>query len=149
MGDLNHLGAQQQRCVAKQVQESDVNGFFNILTGPKLMNLVEEQLPEHRERQYPSTAVLSMFLAQIMSADGSCQNAVNEVNVNRLLGGMSAFSASTGGYCSARKRLPLDMVRTWAQQTGELLNTVGPLIFMPYYFFTNNVFLHYCARRHP
>lgn len=126
MGNFNQLGAQLQRVVTKQAQESDANGFFNILTSPLLLDLVEDQLPEHRERQYPPTAVLSMFLGQIMSADGSCRNAVNEVNVDRILGGLSAFSTSTGGYCSARQRLPQAMVSTLAQQTGELLTKSTP-----------------------
>lgn len=126
MSNFNQLGAQPQRRVAKQVEESDANGFFNILTGPQLLNLVEEQLPEHRERHYPPTTVLAMFLGQIMSADGSCQNAVNEVNVNRLFSGLPSFSASTGGYCSARQRLPQEMVSTLARQTGELLTTSTP-----------------------
>lgn len=126
MGNFNHLATQEQRYLSKQVQKSDANYFFNILTSPQLLDLVEEQLPEHRERQYPPTQVLSMFLGQIMSADGSCQNAVNEANVNRLLSGLSAFSTRTGGYCSARQRLPLAMVSALAQQTGALLNTSTP-----------------------
>lgn len=63
-----------------------------------------------------------MFLGQVMSTDGSCQNAVNEHNVNRALAGLSPLSGGTGGYCSARQRLPLDLVRGLAQETGSLLD---------------------------
>ena len=84
MSHFNRPATQRQRCLAKQVQKTDVNHFFNLLTGPELKELVEEQLPEHRESKYPPTLVLSMFLGQVMSADSSCQKAVNEANVNRL-----------------------------------------------------------------
>jgi len=61
-----------------------------------------------------------------MSADGSCQNTVNEALVNRLLNGMSVSSANTGGYCIARQRLPQEMVSTLARQTGALLGAYTP-----------------------
>lgn len=126
MSDFNRAAAQQQRCIAKRVQKSDTNSFFNLLTSPELLDMVEAQLPEHRESKYPPTLVLSMFLGQTMSSDSSCQNAVNEANVTRLLSDLSVGSSSTGGYCIARQRLPLEMVRSLAKQTGERLSTYTP-----------------------
>ena len=75
---FNGRSAQQQRRFAKRAQKVDANHFFNLLTDPRLLGMVEALLPEHRERQFPPTVTLAMFLGQIMSADGSCQNAVNE-----------------------------------------------------------------------
>jgi hypothetical protein len=126
MGHSNHSSAQHQRNVAGQVQKTDANHFFNLLTSSQLLDLVEEELPEHREREYPPTVALSMFLGQVMSADGSCQNAVNEANVNRMLNGLSTVGSSTGGYCLARQRLPLEMLRSLARQTGMLLSSHTP-----------------------
>ena len=126
MSHCNRPSLSQQRRVAKQVQKIDANHFFNLLTGPQLLEAVEAQLPEHRERHYPPTLTLSMFLGQVMSADGSCQNTVNEALVNRLLSGMSVGSANTGGYCIARQRLPQEMVSTLARQTGALLGVYTP-----------------------
>lgn len=126
MGNFNSRRAHQQRSVARQAQQIDANHFFNLLTGPQLLDVVEAQLPWYRERTYPPTVALAMFLGQVMSADGSCQNAVNEANVNRLLSGLPANGASTGGYCLARQRLPLEMIRGLAQQTGELVSTPVP-----------------------
>ena len=88
MTHCNRPSLPQQRRVAKQAQKIDANHFFNLLTGPQLLEAVEAQLPEHRERHYPPTLTLAMFLGQVMSADGSCQNTVNEALVNRLLSGM-------------------------------------------------------------
>jgi hypothetical protein len=61
MGYFTHPSAQQQRCISKQVQKAEVNHFFNLLTSPQMLDIVEAQLPEHRESKYPPTLVLSMF----------------------------------------------------------------------------------------
>lgn len=107
---------------SKRVQHfahnSDVFGFFNLLSRPELLNSVEAQLPAHRARLFPPTETLSMFLTQVMSADRSCQHIVNQAATQRLLADLPACSTRTGGYCRSRARLPLPMVRELAQQTG-------------------------------
>ena len=60
--NFNRRSAQQQRRLAKQVQTVDANHFFNLLTNPQMLGRVEDQLPEHRERQFTPTVVLAMFL---------------------------------------------------------------------------------------
>lgn len=111
MQQCTHTSLIQQRRVAKRVQSVDANDFFNLLTSPQLLEFVEALLPMHRERKYPTTTTLAMFLSQVLSADGSCQKVVNEAIVNRLLSGLPADSANTGGYCRARHRLPKGLVR--------------------------------------
>lgn len=118
--------------VAPQQQHSRVNAyrtnsdsysFFNLLTSDELLDLVEEQLPPiHRERLYPPTETLSMFLAQAMSADRSCQNIVNQAAIQRLAGGLSPVSTRTGGYCQARQRLPMEMVYGLTRQVASLMD---------------------------
>jgi hypothetical protein len=107
-------------------QNSNSYGFFNLLTSDALLDKVEELLPEHRERLYPPTETLSMFLAQAMSADRSCQNIVNHATVQRLNGGLTAGSTHTGGYCRARQRLPLEMVSHLTQYLGKRVNGTLP-----------------------
>jgi hypothetical protein len=68
---------------------SNSYGFFNLLTSDALLHKTEELLPEHRERLYPPTETLSMFLAQAMNADRSCQNIVNQAAFHRLAGGLN------------------------------------------------------------
>lgn len=50
-----NLSAQQQRRLLAQTGDADAYGFFNLLTGPELLEDVEELLPEHRERLFPPT----------------------------------------------------------------------------------------------
>jgi hypothetical protein len=96
--------------------------FFNVLTSPELLQTTEALLPEHRERLYPPTVTLSMFMRQVLESDGSCQKAVNGWAAQRAADGLKPCSVLTGGYCRARQRLPLEMVSTLTRQTGRLLS---------------------------
>ena len=95
--------------------------FFNTLTGPELLQITEAHLPEHRERLYPPTVTLSMFLQQALAADGSCQHVVNAWAASQAAEGLSPRSVRTGAYCRARARLPLSMVQALARYTGQQL----------------------------
>jgi putative transposase len=55
---------------------------------------------------YTPVTTLLTFLAQLLGADGSCQQAVNGLIAERTAASKSKCSADTGGYCKARKRLP-------------------------------------------
>ena len=118
--------ARQQRQVAKHLKKVDANHFFNLLTSPQVLEQVEAHLPEHRERKFPPTVTLATFLGQVMSADGSCQNAVNETLITRAISGMAPGSASTSAYCQARARLPEAMVSALARQAAALLSEHTP-----------------------
>jgi len=97
--------------------------FFNVLTGPELLELTEAHLPEHRERLYPPTVTLSMFLMQALNEDRSCQEAVSGWAVRRMAEGLSPNSIRTGSYCKARQRLPIEMVMALTRESGRLLST--------------------------
>ena len=68
---------QHQDTLRQQIHRNSAVDFFNVLTGPLLLELAEAHLPAHRERLYPPTVVLSMFIKQVPAEDGSCQRAVN------------------------------------------------------------------------
>jgi hypothetical protein len=112
----------QCRRVMHHAGEADAYSLFNLLTGPELFDKVESLLPEHRERLYPPSETLSIFVAQALSSDRSWQKAVDEVAVRRVSSGLSSCSTHTGGYCRARARLPLEMVRELARYTGQWIS---------------------------
>jgi hypothetical protein len=116
----------QQRRVRAYAGSADCYAMFNLLTGPHLLDRVEALLPAHRERLFPPTETLSMFLAQVLSADGSCQQVVNDAMVKRVIGGMKPGSTDTGGYCKARARLPVSMVSTLAREAGGIVAKGAP-----------------------
>jgi len=100
--------------------------MFNLLTGPKLLERVKELEPRHRDRLFPPAETLSMFLAQSLSADGSCQQAVNDAMVKRVVNGLEPGQSDTGGYCRARIRLPKAMVSALALEVGQIVAAGGP-----------------------
>ena len=52
----------QQERFNYHARHSDSYHFFNLLPGPELFDKLEEQIPDHRERLFPPTETLSMFL---------------------------------------------------------------------------------------
>ena len=112
----------QQHRISDHHNKLDHLGFFNQLTSDQLLERVESLLPAHRERAFPPTETLSLFLSQDVSDDRSCQNVVNQSSIARLVGGLPKCSTSTGGYCKARARLPIDMVRELARFSGQLID---------------------------
>ena len=98
---------QHRDSIRQRVRQQSAVDFFNVLTGPQLLELTEAHLPAHRERLYPPTVTLSMFIQQSLAEDGSCQRAVNGWAAQRVAEGLSAQSVRTGAYCRARQRLPL------------------------------------------
>ena len=113
---------QRQSRIGRQAKATQAVEFFNVLTSPELLATTEALLPEHRERLYPPTVALSMFMRQVLEADGSCQKAVNGWAAQRAADGLSPCSVRTGGFCRARQRLPLEMASTLTRETGRLLS---------------------------
>jgi hypothetical protein len=123
--NAHEVGGQRGR-IGYHVRGSDALRFFNVLTGAESFDKVESLVPEHRQRLFPPTETLSMFLAQALNADRSCQKAVNDAALRRMALGLSACSTHTGGYCRARARLPLRMVRELARYSGHWISMAAP-----------------------
>ena len=121
MNPSQRPGRGQQARVSHHAASADSYALFNLLTGPQLLDRVEAQLPAHRERKFPPTETLSMFLAQVLSSDGSCQQALDEHLVKRVIAGLERGSSDTGAYCRARARLPLSMVSNLAREVARLM----------------------------
>jgi Transposase DDE domain len=113
---------QRRGRIGRKAKSTNAVEFFNVLTSPELLDVTEALLPEHRERLYPPTVALSMFMRQVLESDGSCQKAVNGWAAQRAADGLRACSVRTGGYCRARQRLPMEMVSALSRETGRLLS---------------------------
>ena len=121
---------QHRKSIGRRARQTDAVEFFNVLTGPELLELIEAHLPEHRERLYPPTVALSMFMMQALNEDGSCQKVVNAWAARRVAEGLSANSIGTGSYCKARQRLPIAMVLALTRASGRLLSTQSPAAWL-------------------
>ena len=122
----NHHGSfqsrQQRINICRRVRESSAVEFFNVLTGPELLETTEAHLPAHRERLYPPTVTLSMFMKQALEEDRSCQRAVNAWAAQRAAEGLSVRSVRPGAVCRARQRLPVQRVTALTREAGRLLS---------------------------
>jgi hypothetical protein len=116
------LSQQHATHISRRGREVEAVDFFNLLTGPELLEMTDLLLPEHRERLYPPTLALSMFMGQVLSEDGSCQKAVDSWAAQRAAEGLSVQSINTGAYCRARQRLPLEMLSTLTRYTAQQLS---------------------------
>jgi len=120
-----HRGS-QTRAVQHRVQtciaQPATDAFFDLLTGPRLLEGGDAPAPQSRNRLFPQRKVLSMFCTQVLSADRSCQRAVDGEAVRRLALDLPPCSSNTGGYCKARQRLPTDIPMTLARETGVLVS---------------------------
>jgi hypothetical protein len=114
---------QHRKRISRRARELEAVDFFNMLTGPELLETTERHLPEQRERLYPPTVSLSMFMRQALNEDGSCHRAVNAWAAQRGAEGLSVQSMRTGAYCRARARLPVQMVTALTRESGRLLST--------------------------
>ncbi|WP_037471901.1 IS4 family transposase [Simplicispira psychrophila] len=113
---------QRQRTIERRAKSTSALEFFNVLSSAQFLDTTEALWPHHRQRLYPPTVALSMFMRQVLQADGSCQEAVNSWAAQRAATGLSACSVRTGGYCRARQRLPLEAISTLARRAGQCLH---------------------------
>lgn len=67
-----------------------------------------------------------VFLAQCLSADHSCREAVARLISWRLATGRKRCSADTGAYCQARERIPEEACRELMRQTGREVDEEAP-----------------------
>lgn len=112
--------------VQYHAKHSNAFDIFNALTHDDIFARLEGELPPHRERLFPPTETLSMFVSQVLSADTSCQYAVDQAASTRLLSGLPLCSTATGGYCQARSRLPLALIKQLSQHVAGCIQTQTP-----------------------
>lgn len=116
----------QQHRIRAHASQTDSYAIFNLLTEDSLLEHVERLSPAYRERLFPPTETLSMFVAQALSVDRSCQNVVNQAVTKRLVVGLESCSVHTGGYCRARQRLPQEMISGLSTYLGERISAQAP-----------------------
>ena len=103
----------------------DSVGVFNLITDDRFFELVEEHLPSHREREYPPTQTLAMFVAQVLSDDRSCRRAVDEHIARQAAHALHVPSSSTSAYCDARQRLPIELVDALREEVARVSMNLG------------------------
>jgi putative transposase len=96
-------------------------------------------LPAHRIEQafgaarelwqgwiYTPAVTVWVFLAQCLSRDHSCRDAVAQLIAWRVASGLRRCSADTGAYCTAREALPEEACRQLVRDTGRDVAQAAP-----------------------
>ena len=115
---MNHIKKtikSQQNRITKKVKIEGINGFYSLLSQDSIQNILKQDLPNYRDRLYNPLKTLSMFLTQALDEDSSCQNIVNK----EALKTDKNISITTGGYCKARQRLHVDMIKNLTRQISK------------------------------
>ena len=106
----------------KQQIEGTGLPFADLLDADQIDVILDELGVEFRERVYTPDVVVGMFLFQALSDDASCRNAVSKLIAQRIAEQRSPCSPNTGSYCTARARLPEELLRRLARQMGQRLS---------------------------
>jgi len=75
---------------------------------------------------YTPAVTVWVFLAQCLSPDHSCRDAVARLIAWRLARGWKPCSADTGAYCTARGDLPEEALRALVRETGKQVEEESP-----------------------
>jgi hypothetical protein len=75
---------------------------------------------------YTPAVTMWVFLAQCLSPDHSCRDAVARLIAWRLGRGLQPCSADTGAYCTARDRLPEEACLQLVRDTGRWVDEEAP-----------------------
>ena len=75
---------------------------------------------------YTPAVTIWVFLAQCLSPDHSCRDAVAQLLAWRVASGQRPCSADTGAYCTAREALPEEACRQLVRDTGREAADAAP-----------------------
>ena len=98
--------------------------LIDILSTDWLKKL-SDSVPCRSDTIYTPLVVLRLFLLQVLNQDGSCKAAVARFLIERIANGETEVSNSSGPYCVARKRLPLDLLMDAVREIAAQVINLG------------------------
>jgi len=100
--------------------------FAHILSAEIIAQIVLQEIGETGDRIFTPLVTLATFLSQILSDDHSCRGAVARLRAWRVAHGLPPCSLATGGYCTARRRLPEALLPRLVRLTADRLQERAP-----------------------
>ena len=113
--------SQQMNLLRRQFAQSAELPFGDVLSSSLLERVLADAGVTGNDSIYTPLTTLLVFLWQVISQDQSCRGAVTKLAAHRVARGQRACSTQTGGYCTARKRLPEEVFAKVALATGQRL----------------------------
>ena len=113
----------QVQSVLQELKKADGLPFRELLCEELITEILKHFEVEFRDRIYTPIVTLWALLSQVISGTkSSCQKAVACVLYDRVQQGKAACSQDTNSYCSARSRLPEEVISHLTRRTGRDLN---------------------------
>lgn len=100
--------------------------FAGLLSEDRILQAFGEARWKWQGWIYTPATTVWTFLSQCLSPDHSCRDAVARLMAWRLVQGLPACSAETGGYCSARADLPEEACVQLMRETGRQVDESAP-----------------------
>lgn len=110
------------RATVEQARKSGDLYFAGLLNKERIVEAIRHSGGWFQGWIYTGPITVWVFLSQCLSADHSCREAVARLIAWRVKTGMSACSADTSGYCTARDQLPEGTCRDLALGVGRELH---------------------------
>ena len=119
MGQHNEFEGWDQ--IRRRLRQDEGLPFSQLLTPERVQRALDALGVKFRKRVYTPIVTLWTFLSQALAADHSCLDAVARVLAWRLSQGLAPCSTDTTSYCTARQRLPVELLQTLVRDSGREL----------------------------
>jgi hypothetical protein len=117
----------QLQCEQKTLDFSPGLPFRDLLGERRILRALERAQVTFRERIYTPTTTIYAALSQVVSGKfSSCRDAVSRVIADRVARKEKPCSPDTSSYCTARARLPEQVVAGLTQEIGQELHRRAP-----------------------
>jgi len=126
-GSQGRLGGKVDRSAVRLIENNGA-GLRELLPATIVQRAVDAEGVRFRDSLFTPLVTLWLFLAQVLSRDGSCREAVAKLLAFLAARGVvtrfdpDCADPRTGPYCKVRKRLPERLVSRLARETGQRLH---------------------------
>jgi hypothetical protein len=112
----------QVEAVRDQFAQQTGLPFLDVLSASTVEATCRAHNHKWRSRIYSPWITLNMFLAQILSSDHSCGDALERFQKYRKDCELPPVTDDTSSYCEARQRLPEEVVWELARRSGQSIH---------------------------
>jgi len=117
----------QLQCEHKELESSPGLPFRELLGAERIGRALERANVTYRERIYSPMVTIWACLSQVVSGKFSaCGDAVARVIADRAVRGKKACSTDSSSFCTARGRLPEQILADLTQEIGQELHRQAP-----------------------
>ncbi len=117
----------QLQCEHAELQSSPGLPFRGLLSAERIQLALQRCEVKFRDRIYSPMVTIWACLSQIVSGSFSaCGDAVDRVIADRVARGKKRCSTDSSSFCTARGRLPEQVLADLTQETGEELHRQAP-----------------------